>query len=363
MRKSGAVQFANATGAPQNVRPEKSRNVEVGIKSFLRDRKLLLNANLYQTYVEDYQAITSELDPTAASGYSSILGNIPEIRARGVELDARTTRHRDCASTSVWHSTTPSTPIGRPRRARAPCRRPRCFATTPASRSLGRRSGPESSVWTMSANCNGFMGRVFANHTYRSEQNLEQLLSPYGYQGDYTVTDVGFGFTRDAGSVTYELNIVGKNVFDTQYTTSVNDFSNNQPVGFDGIGPRRYSVSTCGSRLTRQQPGDLDDDQTVDQPLAELALDVQRGAACTLLGAVPAYAHHAFSAEFDIHQPIEPEGSVTELQWTNPHSWLYVDVPQPDGSVTSWAVEFGSPTALLQNGLRKTDFPLAFKCS
>ena len=69
---------------------------------------------------------------------------------------------------------------------------------------------------------------------------MEQLLSPYGDQGDYTVTDVGFGFTRDAGSVTYELNIVGKNVFDTQYTTSVNDFSNNQPVGFDGIGPRRY---------------------------------------------------------------------------------------------------------------------------
>jgi len=81
-------------------------------------------------------------------------------------------------------------------------------------------------------------------------------------------------------------------------------------------------------------------------------------AACALLGAVPAYAHHAFSAEFDIHQPIELKGSVTKLQWTNPHSWLYVDVPQPDGSVTSWAVEFGSPTALLQKGLRKTDFPL-----
>jgi iron complex outermembrane receptor protein len=84
------------------------------------------------------------------------------------------------------------------------------------------------------------MGRVFANHVYRSEHDLEQLLSRYGYQGDYTVTDVGFGFTKDSGSVTYQLNLVGKNVFDTHYTTSVNDFSNSQPVGFDGIGARRY---------------------------------------------------------------------------------------------------------------------------
>ena len=66
------------------------------------------------------------------------------------------------------------------------------------------------------------------------------MLSPYGYQGDYTVTDLGVGLTRDTGSFTYELSLVGKNIFDTQYTTSVNDFSNNAPVGFDGIGPSRY---------------------------------------------------------------------------------------------------------------------------
>ena len=84
------------------------------------------------------------------------------------------------------------------------------------------------------------MGHVYANHSYRSEHNLEQLLSPYGYQGDYTLTDLGVGVTRDTGTVTYQLDLVGKNVFDTHYTTSVNDFSNNSPVGFDGIGSRRY---------------------------------------------------------------------------------------------------------------------------
>lgn len=71
-----------------------------------------------------------------------------------------------------------------------------------------------------------------------------------------------------------------------------------------------------------------------------------------------AQAHHAFSAEFDGDKPVELKGVVTKLQWTNPHSWLYVDVKEADGKVTPWAVEFGAPYGLLQKGLRKTDFPI-----
>ena len=76
-----------------------------------------------------------------------------------------------------------------------------------------------------------------------------------------------------------------------------------------------------------------------------------------------AQAHHAFSAEFDVKQPVELEGVITKLQWTNPHSWVYVDVTDASGEVTSWAVEFGSPYALLRKGLRKTDFPLGVPVS
>ncbi|MES2603500.1 MAG: DUF6152 family protein [Pseudomonadota bacterium] len=79
------------------------------------------------------------------------------------------------------------------------------------------------------------------------------------------------------------------------------------------------------------------------------------------LGINTAQAHHAFGAEFDSNKPIELQGVVTDLKWTNPHSWLYLDVTNTDGSTTHWAVEFGGPYALLQKGLRKTDFPTGTK--
>jgi uncharacterized protein DUF6152 len=79
------------------------------------------------------------------------------------------------------------------------------------------------------------------------------------------------------------------------------------------------------------------------------------------LGTMPALAHHSFSSEYDGSKPITLTGTLTKLSWVNPHGWIYLDVKDGDGNVTNWAIEFGSPNALLRRGLRKTDFPLGIK--
>lgn len=68
-----------------------------------------------------------------------------------------------------------------------------------------------------------------------------------------------------------------------------------------------------------------------------------------------AYAHHAFAAEFDADQPIEIKGTVTKFKLVNPHSWLYVDVQDKDGTTTNWGFEFSAPNALANRGLSKAD--------
>lgn len=74
----------------------------------------------------------------------------------------------------------------------------------------------------------------------------------------------------------------------------------------------------------------------------------------TLLAASqPAFAHHAFSAEFDSAQPVEVKGVVTKFELVNPHSWLYVDVKAADGTVSNWGFEFGAPFSLKQKGISK----------
>ena len=69
-----------------------------------------------------------------------------------------------------------------------------------------------------------------------------------------------------------------------------------------------------------------------------------------LAGSAPVDAHHAFSAEFDSEKPVKLTGSVTKLDWTNPHAWIYIDVKDESGKVANWGFELASPNGLMRNG-------------
>src|SRR5438552_3520522 len=76
--------------------------------------------------------------------------------------------------------------------------------------------------------------------------------------------------------------------------------------------------------------------------------------ACVL----PARAHHAFSSEFDAKKPVTIDGTLSKMEWVNPHAWIHIDVKKPDGRVEKWMVEGSTPNTLLRRGIHKTDLPI-----
>ena len=75
--------------------------------------------------------------------------------------------------------------------------------------------------------------------------------------------------------------------------------------------------------------------------------------ALLMLAETPVMVHHAFSAEFDADRPVKFRGTVTQMEWVNPHAWIHIDVKKPDGTMEAWMIEAGTPNTLFRRGLTK----------
>jgi len=227
--KSGAVEFVTAGGAtlgtPQNVRPEQARDYELGIKTLLASRSLMLNANLYQTRVTDYQSNLTVPDDTQPGGTRTYLGNIAGVRARGLELELNYAPSRGLklnlnasynrAVYLDFSTTAPDT------------------STTRLVNYAGRQlHGAPKFIVNAGIDGNRLVGRIllrgWLNDSFRSGSYLAASLSPTTWQPAYSLVEGGVSAGSADGK--YELALTGRNLLDKAYVTGAGTFSGSGAV-------------------------------------------------------------------------------------------------------------------------------------
>ena len=88
------------------------------------------------------------------------------------------------------------------------------------------------------------------------------------------------------------------------------------------------------------------------------AMGLAMAGVAVFAAAIQVMAHHAFTAEFDAKKPLKLRGTVQKVELINPHSWIHIDVKNPDGTTTRWMIEGGTPNTLLRRGFTKSSLPV-----
>jgi iron complex outermembrane receptor protein len=231
--KSGAVEFNSDAssadyGRPLNVDPEKALDFEFGFKSLLADGRLLFNANLYYTQVKDYQGTVVLPDPTAANPAAtrSFLGNIPEVRARGVEFETA-------------FAVTPNLRFNLSGAYNDSYYEDYASVTTDTANPVlvdysGRQlHGAPRVTLSYGADYNYFIGggyraHFFLNNAYRSGTYLSANQADSTYQDSYTLTDGGIGI--GSASDKWEFSLIARNLFDKDYRTGASSYSSSGAI-------------------------------------------------------------------------------------------------------------------------------------
>jgi len=242
--KSGAVEFNTDSaspdyGQPLNVAPEKAENAELGFKSLLVDRRLLLNANLYYTQLTDYQSNLTVPDSTQQSGFRTYLGNIPGVTAKGIELETAFAVSPNLsvnlagaynrATYDEFFTTLPD------------------ISTTQMADYSGKQlhGAPKTTLtygfdWHQAFG-DGYGWNLFLNNAYRSDAYLIPSQSEFTLQEAYNVTDAGIGI--DKGNGKYKLTLIVKNLLDEGYKTGGGTYSSTSAVTEQPAYGRAFSLS------------------------------------------------------------------------------------------------------------------------
>ncbi|SHH08249.1 TonB-dependent receptor [Massilia sp. CF038] len=239
--KSGAVEFVTASGAtlgtPQNVRPEKARNYELGVKSVFLNHALLFNANLYQITVTDYQSNLTVEDTTSTTGLRTYLGNIPGVRARGLELEANYAATRNL---KVNLNASFNRAVYLDYSTLAPDTSTAQLVNFAGRQLHGAPKVIVNAGFDYAHPIGSYLGRVFVNNAYRSGTYLAANQSENTYQAAYSLLDAGLTFgTRDGR---YELSVVGKNLTDKDYATGAGTYSGSGAITVQPGYDRTFAV-------------------------------------------------------------------------------------------------------------------------